>query len=138
MEHLSPTEAHQFLIQHPEAIFIDCRSDSEYFLVGHSVVHRPDGTTTRPELICWSDELKVEVNPNFVDEVKALTQSKDRPIVIICRSGRRSVFSGEALEKAGFTRVINVLEGFEGQLNDADQRGKTGGWRHAGLAWEQL
>jgi rhodanese-related sulfurtransferase len=60
-----------------------------------------------------------------------------RPVVLICRSGHRSLYAGEALEAAGFPRVINVLEGFEGPLDDDYHRGTLGGWRYRGLPWQQ-
>ena len=41
------------------------------------------------------------------------------------------------LEKAGFAEVYNVLEGFEGPLDENRHRGTLGGWRNAGLPWEQ-
>ena len=43
-----------------------------------------------------------------------------------------------ALEAAGFTEVINVLHGFEGELDEHFQRGHLNGWRHDELPWEQL
>ena len=61
----------------------------------------------------------------------------DRPVVLICRSGNRSVDAGKALEAAGFTRVYNVLYGFEGELDDTHHRGTLNGWRCEGLPWEQ-
>ena len=39
--------------------------------------------------------------------------------------------------RAGFTRVFNVLEGFEGDLDEEGRRGNLGGWRLAGLPWAQ-
>ena len=63
--------------------------------------------------------------------------SGDRPVVLICRSGNRSVDAGKLLEEAGFTKVFNVLHGFEGELDDNHHRGATNGWRCDGLAWEQ-
>ena len=60
-----------------------------------------------------------------------------RPVLLICRSGNRSVNAGLALEAAGFTQVINVLEGFEGPLDDDYHRGTLGGWRLRGLPWYQ-
>ena len=43
-----------------------------------------------------------------------------------------------ALERAGFKEVYNVLDGFEGPLDDEHHRGTLGGWRMEGLPWEQL
>ena len=63
--------------------------------------------------------------------------SMNRPVVLICRSGQRSIAAGVELEKAGFTDIYNVLEGFEGPLDDSHHRGTVGGWRKEGLPWEQ-
>ncbi len=45
--------------------------------------------------------------------------------------------AGNALVKAGFNEVYNVLEGFEGELDKHHRRGTLGGWRFHGLPWEQ-
>jgi rhodanese-related sulfurtransferase len=130
MKHLTPKETKAFVDSHPDALFVDCRSDAEYFFVGHAVgsMH-----------VAWVDGPDWSFNPNFVGDVRKLAgNSADRPVVLICRSGRRSVDAGQALEKAGFTDVYNVLHGFEGDLNDQHQRGTLNGWRHDGLPWEQL
>lgn len=76
------------------------------------------------------------INPHFIGQVQKIA-SLNRPVVLICRSGQRSVDAGIALEKAGFSEVINVLEGFEGPLDEQHQRSKISGWRFHGLPWEQ-
>ena len=129
MEHLKPKEAHDFLHTNPNAVFIDCRSEMEFLFVGH-----PVGAIMIP----WNDGPDWDVNPHFVGQVKkAAGNTTTRPIVLICRSGNRTLEAGAALEGAGFTQVYNVLEGFEGDLDDAHQRGNLGGWRKEGLPWEQ-
>ena len=45
--------------------------------------------------------------------------------------------AAEAAAKAGFTQVFNVLEGFEGELDGAQRRGASNGWRFHGLPWIQ-
>lgn len=127
MEHLTPKQAAQFLHDNPKALFIDCRSEMEFLFVGH-----PVGAMMIP----WNDGPNWEVNPDFVPHVKKAA-SVDRPIVLICRSGNRSQEAGRALEQAGFSHVYNVLHGFEGELDDNHQRGKSSGWRFEGLPWEQ-
>jgi len=130
MKHLTPKEAHQFTIDHPDAVMIDCRSEMEFLFVGH-----PVGALMIP----WNDGPDWDINPHFVGQVKkAVGHSTHRPVVLICRSGNRSVDAGLALEAAGFSRVTNVLDGFEGALDENHQRGKLGGWRHAGLPWAQV
>ena len=130
MDNLTPKEAFAYLNDHPEALFVDCRSELEFHFVGHPVdaLHVP-----------WQESPDWTINPNFVDEVKRLTQGDDnRPVILICRSGQRSVDAGLKLEQAGMKRVINVLDGFEGSLDSEQHRGTTGGWRFEGLPWEQI
>jgi rhodanese-related sulfurtransferase len=127
MKHLEPKAAHEFLKKNPNSVFIDCRSEMEYLFVGH-----PVGAI----LVPWNDGPNWEINPHFVAHVKKAT-SVDRPIVVICRSGNRSLDAGHALEEAGFTQVYNVLHGFEGELDDSHHRNEKTGWRHDGLPWEQ-
>ena len=95
--------------------FIDCRSEMEYFFVGHPV---------GAQHVAWNDGPDWDINPHFVGQVKKVA-SMNRPIVLICRSGHRSVDAGVALEKAGFAEVYNVL----GRLRRAARREASS--RHA-------
>lgn len=127
MKHLTPKEASQFLLDQPDAVFVDVRSEMEFLFVGHPVgaIHVP-----------WNDGPDWEINPHFVGHVKKAA-SVNRPVVLICRSGNRSVDAGLALEQAGFSEVYNVLHGFEGELSEQHRRNCLTGWRFDGLPWEQ-
>jgi rhodanese-related sulfurtransferase len=130
MTDLEPRAAFDFLQRRPDALFVDVRIETEYYFVGHPVgaLH-----------VAWNDGPDWALNPGFVDEVRALAGAggSARPIVLICRSGNRSQEAGEALERAGFTAVYNVIEGFEGELDAAQHRNTVAGWRFHGLPWEQ-
>jgi rhodanese-related sulfurtransferase len=127
MKHLEPREAYEFLKRTPEAVFVDCRSEMEFLFVGHPVgaIH-----------VAWNDGPNWEVNPDFVAHVKKAA-AINRPVVLICRSGNRSLDAGHALEAAGFSKVHNVLHGFEGELDERHHRNEKTGWRFEGLPWEQ-
>lgn len=127
MNHLEPREAFQFLKQNADAVFIDCRSEIEHFFVGHPLgaIH-----------VAWNDGPNWAINPDFVAHVKKVA-AVNRPVVLICRSGNRSLDAGRALEAAGFSKVYNVLHGFEGELGENHHRNEKTGWRHEGLPWEQ-
>ncbi len=108
---------------------LDCRTEIEHMYVGHPV---------GAEHVAWQDGPDWEIDPCFADKVRRVLKGDlSRPVLIICRSGSRSVDAGEALEAAGFSNVINVLEGFEGPLDDDFHRGTQGGWRFRGLPWQQ-
>ena len=133
---ISPKSAAQLLHDDPRAILVDIRSSMEYLFVGHPVgaVHLP-----------WIDEPDWEINPHFVAEVRKLMlggavcdiEDGCAPIVLICRSGKRSLEAGKVLLAAGLSNIFHIDEGFEGELNDAHQRSSIGGWRFHGLPWEQ-
>jgi rhodanese-related sulfurtransferase len=131
MKHLTPRETHAYLQRTPDALFLDVRMEIEYLYVGHppGVVH-----------LAWYEYPDMQAHPaRFVAQVeREVNGDKQRPVVLICRSGKRTLDAGHALESAGFANVINVLEGFEGDLDANDQRGTVNGWRHAGLPWEQM
>lgn len=127
VKHLNPKEALDLLRGNPDAVLVDCRSEMEYLFVGH-----PTGA----HHVAWNDGPDWTINPHFVGQVQKIA-SLNRPVVVICRSGQRSVDAGIALEKAGFSEVINVLEGFEGPLDEHHQRSNISGWRFHGLPWEQ-
>lgn len=133
---LSPTQAWQLLEDNPRAVLIDIRSTMEYLFVGH-----PRGAVHVP----WIDEPDWVVNPNFVTEVRKLMlggitcveEAGCAPIVLICRSGKRSLDAGTQLIGAGFRQVYHIDEGFEGELDENHHRGTLGGWRFHKLPWEQ-
>jgi rhodanese-related sulfurtransferase len=130
MQHLTPSQAWQFVQAHPQALFVDVRMEIEYLYVGHppGVVH-----------IAWYEYPEMQAHPErFVAQVAREGGRPDVPVVLICRSGKRTVDAGLALEAAGYSQVVNVLHGFEGELDEHFQRGRLNGWRHEGLPWEQL
>ncbi len=131
MKNLLPKEAWALVQQKPEALFVDVRMEVESIYVG-----RPPGV----HMIAWYEYPDLTPNaPDFVRQVEREAQNdKTRTVVLICRSGKRTVDAGLALEAAGFTDVVNVVHGFEGDLNDQFHRSTLNGWRHDGLPWEQM
>ncbi|MDN7902713.1 rhodanese-like domain-containing protein [Burkholderia diffusa] len=109
------------------ALLVDVRTAEERKFVGHvpESLHVP-----------WATGTSLTRNPRFVRELEAKT-GKDAVLLLLCRSGNRSAQAAEAATKAGFTQVFNVLEGFEGELDEQQHRGDRNGWRHRGLPWTQ-
>jgi rhodanese-related sulfurtransferase len=123
---VTPIEAY-VLVQQAGAVIIDTRSAFE---------HRFIGRVPETRLIEWKRWPGGELNTLFVSELTD-AQAQDDILLLLCRSGVRSHQAGEAAARAGFTRVFNILEGFEGDLDETGQRGNLGGWRRAGLPWVQ-
>lgn len=106
---------------------VDVRTAEERKFVGHvpGALH-----------VAWATGTALTRNPRFVRELESKVR-KDQVVLLLCRSGKRSAAAAEAASKAGFTQVYNVLEGFEGDHNERQQRGTLGGWRWHELPWVQ-
>ena len=109
------------------ARIVDVRTQPEWEFVGRV----PDAP-----LVEWRRYGEAGPNTDFVAELSRHAAREDA-ILFLCRSGVRSHHAAEVAARAGFARVFNVLEGFEGDLDNERRRGKLGGWRAAGLPWEQ-
>ena len=84
-------------------------------------------------------EYAMKPNPNFVKEVQKRF-AKDDTILVMCRSGHRSTAAVDLLAKAGYTKVYNITDGFEGDKIKDPQSPNQGkrmqnGWRNSHLPW---
>jgi rhodanese-related sulfurtransferase len=124
---VSPVDAWA-LVQEGIALLVDVRSGEERVFVGEvpGSVHVP-----------WATGTSLTRNPRFVRELEAKAGGKDKVVLLLCRSGKRSALAADTAAKAGFTQVYNVLEGFEGDLDADNHRGKVNGWRLHDLPWQQ-
>jgi rhodanese-related sulfurtransferase len=78
-----------------------------------------------------------EVRKVLLGGVGVDEHDSDAPVVLVCRSGKRSLEAGKLLLHNGFLDVYNINEGFEGELDETHHRSTLGGWRFHGLPWEQ-
>ncbi len=110
-----------------DALIVDVRTAEERKFVGYI-----PGTAH----VAWMTGISLTRNPRFVKELESRV-GRDANILLLCRSGKRSALAAEAAAKAGFQHVFNILEGFEGDLDNQQRRGEFNGWRHTGLPWVQ-
>jgi rhodanese-related sulfurtransferase len=141
---ISPQQAWELLRDRPDSVLVDVRTDAEWRFVGV-----PDTSSIgRPTvLIEWVSYPTGARNDNFVDQLKEALSGRsagsahagiigERPVVFLCRSGQRSIGAAEAATAAGIGPSYNVLDGFEGALDENGRRGAAG-WRALGLPWRQ-
>ena len=121
----------------PERVkILDVRMVEEYVFIGHAegAVNIP---VAFPKYEWHPDRRKygLEINPDFIDHVKAVFEPGDT-IVAMCRSGGRSAAAINMLAKAGFTKMYNIIDGFEGDTVDDPEsvfHGKRmkNGWKNS-------
>ncbi len=123
---LSPKQAWQ-LIESADVVLVDVRTNEERKFVGYipESIH-----------IAWATGTAFNRNPRFLKELENKV-GKDKSILLLCRSGKRSALAAEAAFNAGFQNIYNILEGFEGDLNKNNQRNQINGWKTHQLPWVQ-
>ena len=122
------TPQHAWLLfQTGQAIIVDVRTLEERKFVGHieNTVHIP-----------WATGISLNRNPRFAKDLESKV-GKDKLILLLCRSGKRSAAAANVAYNAGFESVYNIDQGFEGDLDEHYQRGAFNGWRFHNLPWVQ-
>ena len=120
-----PELAWQWL-QSGEAVLVDVRTDAEREWVG-----KVPGAIA----IAWKQWPGMALNTSFDAQLLAAVP-QGRKVVLLCRSGVRSVVAAQRATSLGL-QAYNILEGFEGDVDGSGQRGNLGGWRLRGLPWHQ-
>ena len=117
---------------------VDVRTVQEYQSAGHV----PDSSNI-PAFVRgeWDEYMRtfgLDANPNFITEFAEKFPDKENTVIIMCRSGHRSVLAITLLVQAGYVNLYHMWEGFEGlAIRDKDMlSGGTkiiDGWKNRGL-----
>ncbi|MGE4531538.1 MAG: rhodanese-like domain-containing protein [Acidithiobacillus sp.] len=123
---LTPEEAHQVLSDHPQAVLVDVRSHPELEFAGmvEGCCHIP-----------WQNYPGMTPNPDFDAEIGQKVKP-DHLLLLLCRTGGRSLAAAEHLADLGYQHCYNILGGFEGKHDAQGQRGKLEGWKASALPWK--
>lgn len=115
------------LFQAEHAVIVDVRTNEERKFVGYveDTIHIP-----------WATGTALNRNPRFAKELESKV-GKDKTILLLCRSGKRSAAAANVAFNAGFENIYNIEQGFEGDLDEDNHRGSFNGWRFHHLPWRQ-
>lgn len=108
------------------AVLVDIRTDAERDWVGFI----PGAVN-----IEWKHWPGMQVRAEFDEDLRAKVPAGSR-LVMLCRSGIRSVASSKRATELGY-EAYNILEGFQGDPDPQGHRDTVGGWRVRGLPWRQ-
>ncbi|MBL8660189.1 MAG: rhodanese-like domain-containing protein [Rhodospirillales bacterium] len=130
---VNPREAWELLCSDPRAVLVDVRTPAEWAYVG---IPNLAEIGKKPVLIPWLEFPTMQVNEGFVSQA-AKEIAAEAPVVLLCRSGARSMAAAIALTKAGIGPCYNIVSGFEGDPDAERHRGSVSGWKVEGLPWMQ-
>ena len=137
---VGPKETWDGLRNDKDAVLVDVRTHAEWSFVG-----LPDLSELgkEPLLNQWAILPAMQQNPSFMDELdKKLDGAAPSKIYFLCRSGVRSLSAAHLVYEALAARgqsvdCVNIIGGFEGDLDQDRQRGNMNGWKNDGLPWRQ-
>jgi len=129
-----------------QMLFIDVRDPIEIMFTGFTDVVDINIPFKLANRTVWNDKkpvFKMEVNPNFEQEIAAALEArgltKEVPIVIMCRSGgTRGAPATRYLENKGYKQIYVVTDGFEGgKIKEGERKNwrLKNGWKNSGLPW---
>jgi rhodanese-related sulfurtransferase len=100
--------------ENPELLMLDVREPWEFDAMHiHGSINVPRGVL---ESACEWD---------YEDTVPELVRARDKEIVVVCRSGRRSAFAAFTMQQLGYTNVASLKTGLRG-WNDYDEPFENG------------
>ncbi|MCX7194024.1 MAG: rhodanese-like domain-containing protein [Proteobacteria bacterium] len=109
VKEIQPWDLSKQLAAGRQYILLDVREPCEFDTL------RMPGTINVPRGV-----LEQSCEWDFDETVPELVNGRDREIVVICRSGYRSVLVADVMQQMGFSRVASLKSGVRG-WNDFDQ-----------------
>jgi len=106
---IMPWDLEQRLQLNPDLLIVDVREPYEY-----SSMHIP-GSLNVPRGI-----LESACEWDYEETEPALVKARDREVVVVCRSGHRSILAANSLQVLGYENVVSLQTGVRG-WKDYDQ-----------------
>ena len=100
-----------FLNNNSNSVVLDVRTEEEWNSVGKPDAESLNSKTFFISLLLGPHRQK---NENFVKEFLEKKVPKKDNILVICRSGVRSMAAAKLLQQQGYKNLINISDGFEG------------------------
>jgi len=131
---VTPEEAWRLLAEDAQAVLVDVRTDAEWNYVG---VADLSALNKKPVLISWQRFPDMARNDEFSANLSAAGVTPAMPVLFLCRSGVRSASAARHCTAEGFSDCFNIIEGFEGAVDENIHRGLKSGWKMRALPWVQ-
>lgn len=103
-----PWDLEEWLQEGRDVLLVDVREPYEY-----------DAMKIRDSILVPRGVLETAAEWGFEETKPVLVEARDRHVVLICRSGNRSIFAAKTLQDMGFKHVYSLKTGLRG-WNDSE------------------
>jgi len=108
VDEIFPWDLEEMLKQEDKPLLIDVREPAEFKAMHiYNSINAPRGIL---ETCCEYD---------FDDTIPELVEARKKDVVVICRSGNRSIFAADVMKQMGFEKVVSLKTGLRG-WNDSE------------------
>lgn len=100
---IMPWDLDEMLQANPEVMVVDIR-EAEEFIQGHieNAINVPRGI------------LETSCDWGYSDTIPALVKARNKPVVLVCRSGNRTALAALTLQWMGYQQVYSLKTGVRG------------------------
>lgn len=103
-----PWDVEEMLEEQPDTLLLDIREQNEY-----------DGAYIENSLLVPRGILEQSCEWDYAETVPELVKARQRPVLVVCRSGQRSALAGLTMKMMGYENITSLKTGVKG-WNDAD------------------
>lgn len=108
VDEVFPWDLEEWITEKKEMVLLDVREPCGFEAM------RIEGSFNVPRGI-----LETACEYNYDETVPELVEARDRKVVVICRSGKRSVLAAQTMQRMGYQDAISLKLGVKG-WNDSD------------------
>jgi len=108
IDELFPWDLEEHLENHPETLLLDIREPDEF-----------DGAHLKNSIHVPRGILEQACEWDYAETIPELVNARERPVLVICRSGNRSVLAALTMKLLGFKNLMSLKMGVKG-CNDSD------------------
>jgi len=98
-----PWDLEERLTENPSLLLLDIREPYEF-----------DAMHVKNSLNVPRGVLETACEWDYEETVADLVNSRDKEVVVACRSGNRSIFACEVMQKLGYNNVVSLKTGLRG------------------------
>ncbi|MCU7937414.1 MAG: rhodanese-like domain-containing protein [Candidatus Thiodiazotropha sp. (ex Dulcina madagascariensis)] len=106
---IMPWDLDERLAANPDLLIVDVREPYEY-----------DAMHIEGSLLVPRGILESACEWDYEETIPELVKAREREVVVVCRSGYRSVLAASSMKKLGFQHVVSLKTGLRG-WNDYEQ-----------------
>jgi rhodanese-related sulfurtransferase len=121
VKEIMPWDLEERLEENPDLLLVDVREPQEF-----DAMHIA-GSLNVPRGI-----LESACEWDYEETIPELVRARDREVVVVCRSGNRSVLAANAMQVLGYRNVVSLQTGLRG-WKDYDQPLEAAGGREVDL-----